>query len=78
LALSVISSNLVIRRGLRLIVDLPINDTSEQHPWFQQARCDPSSPFRDYYVWSKVEPENATDGVVMSARDRQARRRRPW
>jgi maltose alpha-D-glucosyltransferase/alpha-amylase len=51
-------------RGLRLIVDLPINHTSEQHLWFQQARCVPSSPFRDYYVWSKVEPENATDGVV--------------
>ncbi|MGY3289166.1 glycosidase [Bradyrhizobium sp. LM3.6] len=51
-------------RGLRLIVDLPINHTSERHPWFQQARADPSSPFREYYVWSDTEPENSTDGVV--------------
>lgn len=51
-------------RGLRLIIDLPINHTSERHPWFQQARADPSSPFREYYVWSDTEPENSTDGVV--------------
>ncbi|MGY4622572.1 alpha-amylase family protein [Bradyrhizobium sp. USDA 4486] len=51
-------------RGLRLIVDLPINHTSDRHPWFQQARADPSSPFREYYVWSTSEPENSTEGVV--------------
>ncbi|WP_439409165.1 alpha-amylase family protein [Bradyrhizobium sp. DASA03076] len=51
-------------RGMRLIVDLPINHTSDRHPWFQQARCDPSSPYRDYYVWSDTEPENSTEGVV--------------
>jgi maltose alpha-D-glucosyltransferase/alpha-amylase len=51
-------------RGLRLIVDLPINHTSEQHPWFQQARADPASPYRKYYVWSNTEPENSADGVV--------------
>jgi maltose alpha-D-glucosyltransferase/alpha-amylase len=51
-------------RGLRLIVDLPINHTSEQHPWFQQARADPKSPVREYYVWSKLEPPNSADGVV--------------
>jgi maltose alpha-D-glucosyltransferase / alpha-amylase len=51
-------------RGLRLIVDLPINHTSDQHPWFQHARADPESPYRDYYVWSKTEPQNAADGVV--------------
>jgi maltose alpha-D-glucosyltransferase/alpha-amylase len=51
-------------RGLRLIVDLPINHTSEQHPWFQQARADPASPYRKYYVWSNTEPDNSTDGVV--------------
>ena len=50
--------------GLRLIIDLPINHTSDQHPWFQQARSDPNSGFRDYYVWSKLEPENSAEGVV--------------
>jgi maltose alpha-D-glucosyltransferase/alpha-amylase len=39
-------------RGLRLIADLVLNHTSDQHPWFQKARADPSSPYRDYYVWS--------------------------
>jgi maltose alpha-D-glucosyltransferase/alpha-amylase len=51
-------------RGLRLIIDLPINHTSDQHPWFQQARADPESPFREYYVWSKTEPENSTEGLI--------------
>jgi maltose alpha-D-glucosyltransferase/alpha-amylase len=51
-------------KGLRLIIDLPLNHTSEQHPWFQQARCDPDSPYRDYYIWSKTKPERANDGVV--------------
>ena len=43
-------------RGLRLIVDLVVNHTSDQHPWFQAARADPESPYRDYYVWTKVPP----------------------
>lgn len=51
-------------RGLRLIIDLPLNHTSDQHPWFQAARADPTSPFRDYYVWSDCEPANAAEGVV--------------
>ncbi|MHB2021359.1 MAG: maltose alpha-D-glucosyltransferase [Candidatus Xenobia bacterium] len=39
-------------RGLRVITDLVCNHTSDQHPWFQEARRDPTSPRRDYYVWS--------------------------
>jgi maltose alpha-D-glucosyltransferase/alpha-amylase len=39
-------------RGMRLIMDLVINHTSDQHPWFQAARLDRRSPYRDYYVWS--------------------------
>jgi trehalose synthase len=38
-------------RGMRVIVDLVVNHTSVQHPWFQSARSDPASPFRDWYVW---------------------------
>jgi glycosidase len=38
-------------RGLRVIVDLVINHTSDQHPWFQESRSDPDSPYRDFYVW---------------------------
>lgn len=38
--------------GMRVITDLVLNHTSDQHPWFQAARTDRNSPFRDYYVWS--------------------------
>jgi maltose alpha-D-glucosyltransferase/alpha-amylase len=41
------------RRGLRVITELVINHTSDQHPWFQRARRAPAgSPQRDFYVWS--------------------------
>ncbi len=40
------------RRGMRVIVDLVLNHTSDQHPWFQEARRSPESPKRGYYVWS--------------------------
>ena len=39
-------------RGMRLIMDLVLNHTSDQHHWFQAARADRNSPYRDYYVWS--------------------------
>jgi maltose alpha-D-glucosyltransferase/alpha-amylase len=39
-------------RHMRVITDLVINHTSDQHPWFQSARASRSSPYRDYYVWS--------------------------
>src|SRR6516225_8077598 len=39
-------------RGMRIITDLVLSHTSDQHPWFQEARRDPTSPCRDYYVWS--------------------------
>ncbi|KAL0217364.1 hypothetical protein RCL1_007945 [Eukaryota sp. TZLM3-RCL] len=38
--------------GLKVLVDFVVNHTSDQHPWFQAARSDPNSPYRDYYVWS--------------------------
>ena len=40
------------RRGIRVIVDLVLNHTSDQHAWFQEARRDPAAPTRHYYVWS--------------------------
>ncbi len=41
------------RRGLHVLTDLVANHTSDQHPWFQASRRDPSSRYRDYYVWSE-------------------------
>jgi maltose alpha-D-glucosyltransferase / alpha-amylase len=43
------------KRGLRVITDLVLNHTSDQHPWFQAARSDRNSPYRDYYVWSDTD-----------------------
>jgi maltose alpha-D-glucosyltransferase / alpha-amylase len=51
-------------RGLRVIIDLILNHTSDEHPWFQSARADRSSPYRDWYVWSDAEPTHKADGVV--------------
>src|SRR5680860_651438 len=39
-------------RGLKVVADLVMNHTSDQHPWFQEARRNPNSSKRDYYVWS--------------------------
>ena len=50
--------------GLRVIIDLVINHTSIDHPWFQAARQDKNSKFRDYYVWSETKPEDADEGMV--------------
>lgn len=52
------------QRGLRVLVDLVINHTSDQHSWFQLARDDPSSKYRDYYIWSDEKPGDAHEGVV--------------
>ena len=46
-------------RGMRVIADLVVNHTSDQHPWFQSARSSPDSPFRDFYVWSDEPPQDA-------------------
>jgi len=44
-------------RGIRVIVDLVVNHTSNQHPWFRSARADPDSPYRDWYVWAEEKPD---------------------
>ncbi|MFL6141457.1 MAG: alpha-amylase family protein [Labedaea sp.] len=51
-------------RGLRVIVDLVVNHTSDQHPWFQSARASRESPHRDWYVWRDQPPPDAEQGVV--------------
>jgi len=40
------------KRGIRIVADLVMNHTSDQHPWFQASRSDPDGPFGDFYVWS--------------------------
>ncbi|WP_425144847.1 glycoside hydrolase family 13 protein [Deinococcus sp.] len=50
------------RRGIRLIMDLVVNHTSDQHPWFQAARSGRNNPYRDYYIWRPGKP--GPDGGV--------------
>ncbi|TMR90293.1 alpha-amylase family protein [Nonomuraea basaltis] len=51
-------------RGLRVIADLVVNHTSDQHPWFAQARSSKDSPMRDWYVWSDTpEPDDPSQVV---------------
>jgi maltose alpha-D-glucosyltransferase/alpha-amylase len=51
-------------RGIRLLIDLVVNHTSDQHPWFQASRSDPNSPYRDWYIWSEEKPATADVGMV--------------
>lgn len=39
-------------RGMRIIIDLPLNHTSDQHRWFKESREDPEGPYGDFYMWS--------------------------
>jgi maltose alpha-D-glucosyltransferase/alpha-amylase len=57
-------------RGIRIIADLVVNHTSVDHPWFQEARRDPDSPYRPYYVWSKEKPAHADEGMVFPGKEK--------
>src|SRR5574340_508728 len=53
------------RRGLRVIIELVLNHTSDQHPWFQRARrAKPGSAWRDFYVWSDT-PDKYADARII-------------
>jgi maltose alpha-D-glucosyltransferase/alpha-amylase len=45
----------VHERNMRVIIDLPVNHTSDAHEWFQQSRSDPDGPYGDFYVWSDTD-----------------------
>jgi maltose alpha-D-glucosyltransferase/alpha-amylase len=51
-------------RGIRVIVDLVMNHTSDEHAWFRAARADRDSPYRDFYVWVDERPEEKPGDVV--------------
>ena len=52
-------------RGLQVVVELVLNHTSDQHPWFQRARSAPAgSPERDYYVWSNTKQRYEQSRVI--------------
>ena len=51
-------------RGLRVITELVVNHTSDQHPWFQQSRSSPDNPYRDWYVWSETDDRYRTVRII--------------
>ncbi len=51
---------------MRIIADLVMNHTSDQHPWFQEARRNPNSPKRNYYVWSDDDQKYSGARVIFS------------
>ena len=51
-------------RGIKVIADLIVNHTSDQHPWFQASRRSKNSEYRDFYVWRDTEPPDTSGEVV--------------
>jgi len=51
-------------RGLRVITELVVNHTSDQHPWFQEARSSRDNPKRDWYVWSETDTQYAGVRII--------------
>jgi maltose alpha-D-glucosyltransferase / alpha-amylase len=58
------------QRGIRIMLDLVVNHTSNEHPWFRSARSSPDSPYRDWYVWSDTEPPDRRQGIVFPGEQR--------
>ncbi len=52
------------KRGMRIIADLVMNHSSDQHPWFQASRSDPEGPYGDYYVWSDTDEPYAEARII--------------
>jgi maltose alpha-D-glucosyltransferase/alpha-amylase len=50
--------------GIRIITELVLNHTSDQHPWFQEARSSRDNPKRDWYVWSDTDTGYAGVGII--------------
>ncbi|KAF2414014.1 trehalose synthase [Microbacterium sp. B35-04] len=51
-------------RGMRVIVDLVVNHTSDRHPWFQKAKRSVNSPYRDFYIWRDDPPPKGQKNTV--------------
>jgi maltose alpha-D-glucosyltransferase/alpha-amylase len=52
------------KRGIRVIADLVMNHTSDQHPWFKASQEDPEGPFGDFYVWSDSDEGYADARII--------------
>lgn len=56
------------KRGIKVVMDLVINHSGSDHPWFKAASSDPKSPYRDYYVWAhNTDPRTRGEGKTTGA-----------
>lgn len=62
--------DMVKEQQLRVILDLPLNHTSDEHPWFQEARRNPDSFYRDFYIWSKEKPAEDKDVIMFEGQQK--------
>ena len=51
-------------RNMRIVIDMVLNHTSDQHEWFQQSREDPEGPYGDFYVWRDTDEEYSNIRVI--------------
>ena len=52
------------KRDIRIILDLVLNHTSHEHPWFLEAKKSRDNPYHDFYIWREAEPGEPTDGSI--------------
>jgi trehalose synthase len=56
-------------RGMRIIVDLVVNHTSQEHPWFQASREDPEGAYGEFYLWRDERPDDDTENMFPDVED---------
>lgn len=54
------------QRGIRIVMDLVVNHTSDEHPWFVDAKQSPDSDYRDFYIWRDANPDGTPPSDIDS------------
>lgn len=53
-------------RDIKIIMDLVVNHSSDEHPWFEAARSSKNSPYRDFYIWRDAQPDGSLPNDIRS------------
>ncbi|EGA69467.1 oligo-1,6-glucosidase [Vibrio sinaloensis DSM 21326] len=54
------------QRGIRIVMDLVVNHTSDEHPWFVEAKSNPDSEYRDFYIWRNANEDGSVPSDIDS------------
>lgn len=54
------------QRGIRIVMDLVVNHTSDEHPWFVEAKTNPNSEYRDFYIWRNANEDGSAPSDIDS------------